>query len=169
MEDIRSAFVQRLVSYADVSDRRALAALRRGLGKPPGAAIEMMPFIVPFLPAAERDHWAYFVVGTLFGLHPSNAPGVGFGTLYRRLADNESGEKRFLALLDAHIDDLPGHLRRAISIARQKGLGLDYGKLLGDILYWSHPDHSVQRQWARQFWSRASDDNTTNRKPNDKE
>lgn len=72
-------------------DRAALAALRSGLGKPPGSAIGMYPIIGNHLRGAEdwdtRLSWqdqAYndslFIVASLFGLHPvprSGSPSAG--------------------------------------------------------------------------------------------
>jgi CRISPR type I-E-associated protein CasB/Cse2 len=54
-------------------DRGALAALRRGLGQPPGTAREMYPYVVRWLPAeasAQREA-AYFLVAALFAYHPN--------------------------------------------------------------------------------------------------
>ncbi len=169
MDDATEAFVHELVGRAERGDRRALAALRRGLGKTPGSAVEMMPYVVPYLPQAEHGHWAYFVTGSLFGLHGNHSPGVGIGTLCRHVTDNESGEKRFLALLDAHKDELPGHLRRAVSIARQQNQGFDYALLLKDLLGWTHPDRYVQRRWARQFWTRIGGGSHPNEDTQNKE
>src|SRR5438046_2935679 len=80
------AFVNHLYALARADDPEgepdlgALARLRRGLGKPPGAAAEMMPEVVPYLReqslrdeyAAERR--AFFLVGALFGFHPKAPP-----------------------------------------------------------------------------------------------
>ena len=133
-----------------------MAALRRGLGHPPGTALEMMPYVVPFLPNEQWGHWAYFLAGSLFGLHPRHSPGMDMGGVYKKITDNESGEKRFLALLESHQDDLPGHLRRAVSIARQKDCGIDYAQLMKDLLGWTHPNRYVQYNWARSYWSKTS-------------
>ncbi len=71
-------FIARLQALAARDDRGALAALRRGLGKPPGAAAEMHPYVAPFLP---DEAWTWrnqslYVVAALFGLHPSAAASV---------------------------------------------------------------------------------------------
>ena len=36
-------------------NRGALAALRRGLGRPPGTAPEMYPYVVPWLPEDRKS------------------------------------------------------------------------------------------------------------------
>ena len=43
-------FLAYLRGLAKRDDRGALAALRHGLGQPPGTAAEMHPYVVQFLP-----------------------------------------------------------------------------------------------------------------------
>ncbi len=82
--------LESLVRKTGDPDRAALAALRSGLGKPPGSAIGMYPIIGDHLRGAEdwetRLTWedqAYndslFVVASLFGLHPVPRAGAGAG------------------------------------------------------------------------------------------
>src|ERR1035437_1147702 len=64
-------FAGYLARLAERDDRGALAALRRGLGKEPGEAPEMFPYVVPWLPR-QASIWAeqaYYLVASLFGLH----------------------------------------------------------------------------------------------------
>src|SRR5438094_304340 len=54
----------------DRTDRAALAVLRRGLGRPPGAAPEMFRYVRELARVApERENDA-FLVASLFGWHP---------------------------------------------------------------------------------------------------
>ena len=162
-------FIEYLESLRDSDRRGALAALRRGLGKPAGAEPEMMRYVVPWLPA-DTSPWQeapYFLVASLFALHAQ--PG-GRGNMGRHLVDaqqrehsNEALERRVTALLAAHRDDLPYHLRQAVSLLRSCDIPVAWSRLLRDIQNWDHPDHFVQRNWARSFWSRsASTDSTDN-------
>ncbi|MCK9459124.1 MAG: type I-E CRISPR-associated protein Cse2/CasB [Proteobacteria bacterium] len=148
----RDRFIGHLEALAKREDRGALANLRRGLGKPPGACAAMMPLIVPHLPEDRREHLAYFLVATLFALHPESARTGNMGTTFRRLGDNESAEKRFVALLDSHADELGARLRHAVSLARSKAEPINYRQLLDDVLGWDHPERVVQLAWARQYW-----------------
>ena len=97
-------------------DRGALAALRRGLGKPPGTAMEMHRYVVPFLPRGrpwEED--VYYLVAALFAYwhqgettvaaHPPENLGASLSRL--RSDSSASIEMRFTALLKSHRDDLP--------------------------------------------------------------
>lgn len=161
-----AAFAERLYKLADAEDRGALAALRRSLQDPSGMAAAACPYVVPFLPKegdlyAER---AYFLVAALFALSSEHAPGVSVGEAFRRINadassdgnDNPSIRGRFVALLDAEPEDVGEHLRHMASLARAKGIALDWAQLLRDLLQLRHPDRYVQRRWAHDFWGRHS-------------
>ncbi len=66
-----AAFIRDLEGLAEREDRGALAALRRGLGKQPGAAPEMFPYLAPW---TQHEHgWGeecMYLVASLFALHP---------------------------------------------------------------------------------------------------
>jgi CRISPR system Cascade subunit CasB len=62
-------FIEVLVALYEQEDRAALAALRRGLGKPPGETMEMHPYVVPFTQGLKRKQEdAYYLIAALFGL-----------------------------------------------------------------------------------------------------
>ena len=153
-------FVTHLETLRD--DRAALAALRRGLGQPPGTAREMYRYVEPWLsnnPPREVEE-AYYLVASLFGYHPE-AGGVGnLGDAFARARDprgeDTAIERRFTALLAAHPDDLPFYLRQAISFLKAKEVPVNWHQLLSDLLAWNHPDGYIQKRWARAFWARAA-------------
>lgn len=158
----RVKFVEFLEQLRDSDDRAALAALRRGLGKQPGTAVEMHRYVVPFL-GADVTAWresTHYLIASLFAFHPD--PG-GEGTLGMALAkvaaETASGstELRFMGLLNSHPDDLAEHLRHAVSLARAKGVPVDWHQLFRDVLGWPSPDRRVQKKWARDFWSRTGE------------
>ena len=126
------AFVARLETLVEREDRGALAALRRGLGKPPGTVPEMCPLVEPWL-SGDPDPWRddpYYIVAALFAFWHQGAraaaaeagPPRSLGASERRLGFDEDGkwsedrfkgvERRFVALLNCHRDDLHVHLRR---------------------------------------------------------
>lgn len=155
-------FIKFLEDLERNDDRAALAALRRSLGKHPGEASEAHRYILPFNPAVWEEP-AFYLVAGLFALHPANWRtedsddrqtnfGASFAWL-RSKTDSESIEKRFVALLDCHEDDLSDHLRHAVSLLRSQEIPIDWGQLLKDLRNWNHMDHFVQRRWARAFWS----------------
>jgi CRISPR system Cascade subunit CasB len=157
MEREAHPFVSFLESLRE--DRGALAALRRGLGRPSGAAQEMFQYVIRWLPAeaGPRQEEAYFLVASLFAYHPQPG-GVGnLGHCFSRARDSGVSdmaiERRFTALLSAHPDDLPFYLRQAVSFLKSKGIPIDWHQLFADIQAWNHPKGYIQKQWARAFWS----------------
>lgn len=168
--DHQMKFVSYLAGLARREDRASLAHLRRGLGKPPGTAPEMFPIVVPW--TSSMNDWAadvYYVVAALFGAHPMTAQKGNFGDTCRvahsrRRADRGAGseegvdslERRFVAMLNAHPDDLHWHLRHAVDLAAGEEVPVNWAELLYDLSYWSHPDRFVQRKWANAYWRSGS-------------
>jgi CRISPR system Cascade subunit CasB len=139
-------------------DRAALAALRRGLGKEPGTASEMYPIVVPRLPPSlsPQQESDYYLIAALFGSHPEPGGDGSLGAAFARLRserDSESIDKRFVALLNCHADDLVAHLQQAVSLLKSGNVSVDWRQLLYDMQYWDHPARFEQRQWARDFWT----------------
>ena len=143
-------------------DRGALAALRRGLGQPPGTAPDMYPYVVPWL-GDDVPRWrenAHYLIASLYAYHPEPGGSGNLGDQFARArgsqGDDIAIERRFSALLSAHPDDLPFYLRQAVSYLRSKEVPINWHTLLRDVMAWGHPDRYVQRNWARAFWGRAS-------------
>jgi CRISPR system Cascade subunit CasB len=155
MKQEEHPFVTYLERLHQDKDRAALAKLRRGLGKRMGSP-EMYPYVVPFLPENERAREHHFLVASLFAMHPDPAPpGQSMGAVFRairRETESESIEKRFVNLLSADGEDVGKYLRQAISLARSKGVAINYHRLLYDLRFWDHPDRFVQLQWAKDYW-----------------
>ena len=161
------AFVGHLERLVEREDRAALAELRRGLGRAPGEAAGMHRHIVPYIPpdAAPWDEAPYYLVASLFALHQGSLPHdeeggrvTNLGASYGRLSDEvgrESVEKRFVALLNAEREELPNHLRQAISLLKSREIRVDWLQLLRDVRRWDHPERRVQRSWARAYWRAA--------------
>ncbi len=159
------AFVSYLEGLRAREDRAALAALRRGLGKPPGAAAETYPYVVPWIEGLSREEQdAYFLLAALFASHPDPGGEGGMGRVLRavyeasdRTERTESIEKRFVGLLNAHPEELPIHLRHAVALARSRPvpIPIDWLRLLRDLRGFGHPDRYVQRRWAVEFWGQG--------------
>lgn len=148
-------------------DRGALAALRHGLGRPPGEAREMYPYVVRWLPAEApaRREAAYYLTAALFAYHPDPGGSGNLGQAFRRTLDpsedNTAIERRFTALLTAHPNDLPFYLRQAISFLKSKETPVGWHQLFSDVMAWGHPAGYVQKQWARAFWGRPTTETAT--------
>ncbi len=109
-------------------------------------------------------HWAedwYFLVATLYPLEKetSGTPPSNFGTSLRQVRnnDNEAGlDRRIERLLDADEQQLPFQLRQAIHFLTSNRGRVDWGHLLDDLLRWSWPSRTVQRKWARAYFTKQS-------------
>jgi len=160
MKSSPSLFVEQLERLRDSEDRAALARLRRGLGKRLGTP-QMYPYVIPWIGKEQHQIERAMLVASLFALHPDSAPrGQSMGTVFRQMQDgsNQSSlERRFAGLLAASIEDIGGHLRHAVSLAKSKDVRVDYDTLFKDLGYWNHPDRFVQLRWAREFWTQAAD------------
>lgn len=133
-------------------NRGALADLRSGLGRGYGEMARVHKYVVPYLPDKNDDDRWYYLTATLFGSYPEHRGGYSLGRAFRPLrAKSESMEARFIALLNAHSEDLDNHLRYAVSLLKANEQPLDWLQLLQDLLQWDHPEGHVQLRWARDF------------------
>lgn len=162
-------FVEFLQGLVERKERGALAALRRGLGRPPGEAPEMHCHVAHWA-AGEKPRWredVYYLVAALFAYHPvqwntqngqSNL-GASFARLKKADGISPVGiERRFTALLSAHVEDLHIHLRHAMSLLKSKDVPIDWIRLLRNLRLWGHEDRWVQRDWAKAFWGEITQD-----------
>jgi len=160
-------FIAHLQKLAASQQRGALADLRRGLGQPLGAAAEMFRHVEPFLsPTRSRaQESAYYLIASLFALHPSPTNNGNLGTHMRacdpRRENDDALERRFTALLSAHPDDLPGYLRQTISFLKSKDVQVNWNQLFWDLQNWDEDDHRVQKRWASAFWGRSQTETLT--------
>lgn len=152
-------FVAYLQSLAEKEERGALAALRRGIGQPPGTAPEMYRYVEPWLPARRygNQETSYYLIASLFAWYPEWAETGNLGTHMaqaRTKQDEDAIERRFTVLLAADPEDLPVYLRQAVSFLRSKNVPICWNQLLRDIQDWDREDRRVQKHWASAFWSR---------------
>jgi CRISPR system Cascade subunit CasB len=156
-QDWRDGFIKHLEKLRDQEDRRALALLRRGLGRDPGTVPEMYSLVVPWVPENRYAEDAAFLVAALFAWHPQAGGQRTLGASFAALVGSnpnskESFEQRFVSLLNCHHDDLADYLRQAVSLLRSKEIPVNWRQLLQDVLGWDHESRFVQRAWAREFW-----------------
>jgi len=130
-------------------------------------AADMHRYLIPLLPEriSRWDEQCYYLIAALYGLHPKPAPSGNLGDHFAQAlaqageAGGEAVERRFVALLDAHPDDLDFYLRQAISYLKAKEeISVNYQQLLYDVMAWNHAERrvQVQRRWARGFWRRQA-------------
>lgn len=129
----------------------ARAALRRSLAFPPGAYPKAMPYVEPFVAEEGWKREAHYLVAALYALKDgAHQEGRTLAQAIREKArDSSSVEKRFLALLDADRDQVAFRLRQAVGLVEG---GIDFVRLLDDLLRWFSPERYVQARWAREFY-----------------
>lgn len=155
LDDRQKAFIGYLLNLAKVGQekRGALADLRTGLGKEPSKMARVHSHVVPYLPEKNYNYRWYYVTATLFGAFPQQRNGCSLATAFRQLKQkSDSMEARFIALLNAHPDDLDDHLRHIVSLLKANEQPLDWFRLFDDLLQWEHPEGHVQLRWARDFY-----------------
>ncbi|MEX1019535.1 MAG: type I-E CRISPR-associated protein Cse2/CasB [Litorilinea sp.] len=152
-------YLEKIRDSADASRARAtLAHLRRGLMREPWTDANVIRYVAPWLPlqGGERGERPYFLVASLFALHPE-AGGTGnmgdhFANVRAHRQNDEAVERRFVALLSAHDEDISYHLRQAVAFCKANRIPVNWHRLFADVRSWGHPDRWVQRNWARAFW-----------------
>lgn len=159
--------------YTDPAAVAALARLRRGVGKPPGAVLDILEFTLsPELrpptgaEVASAQEQAVHVAMTLFAVHQQSRGermhhrGRGLGTALRSLHPGDQRSlpdplaRRFRMLGTADsFEELAHHLRGAVQLLRAGGEPLDYGLLADQLESWQvfGPDR-VQLAWGREFY-----------------
>lgn len=168
-QDSIARFISRLETLGGIAsdpippDRRALAALRRSLATWPAVPPEAVRVVAPFLPE-QATGWretVYYLIAALFALHPGlsnkesgRGPSLGLALHAAALRDSAQGpERRLLALLGCKSEDLPNHLRHAVTYLRARDVSIDYRRLMQDLSWWDAGEGDVQRRWGRDFWS----------------
>ncbi|MDD4924273.1 MAG: type I-E CRISPR-associated protein Cse2/CasB [Dehalococcoidales bacterium] len=168
------AFLEKMVS-----DKAAMADLRRGLGKSVGTTFEMDRYILPFISENTYKHKekAYYIVASLFALwhhgkdslveNAQTNLGRSLWSMVKKAADEDMSnrkyedkwkdaekkiEKRLLALLNCNKDDLPYHLRHTINLLKAKDIPINWLQLFLDIENWNADDRRVQHNWSKGFW-----------------
>ena len=172
-------FIDYLESLVNNKDRGAIANLRRGLGKPPGTVPQMDRYVLKFFSEEDKVErmWLYYLVASLFAFwyqgkdEVISDPPANLGYSLRVLVDREATadnrneiedriEKRLVALLNCHRDDLPQHLRQIVSLLKARDVPVNWRQLLSDIKHWERDDRRVQKEWAKSFWVGFRQDKT---------
>lgn len=158
-------FVAALSAARDREDRATLAKLRRGLT---GHCAERDIWVFSRLPGGLSlcSEEAALLTAALFASHPRAGGRGSVGSALRQLRllqgdhASDSLDKRLAALLDSHRDDLPARLRQVVSLLRSREVPIDWGQLLSDLIWWDAEQRTVQRRWARDYWTdRAAETN----------
>ena len=138
------------------ADNAVIATLRRSLRSDPGTDARAMRLIEPLLPPqiTKQKRQSVYLVAGLWALvnRRTNAKPQPLAAAMKSIADNSSIQSRFERLLDSDLDELPYRLRQAVTLIASKNVAIDWPQLLSDLHGWNWSSHSVQENWAKQFW-----------------
>jgi CRISPR system Cascade subunit CasB len=141
------------------ADTSVVAILKRAAARDPGIYPPAFPIVEPFVAGLhEGDRRLVYLVAGLWALSVRKVDGapIGLPEALRRLASTAEASKnveaRFVALLDADVDELAWRLRHALALVASTGSAVDWPALLQDLFGWRWTSRQVQRRWARVFW-----------------
>lgn len=174
--------INQILRAQESAARAALANLRRGLGKPPGALPQLWGLTLEGLPEAlyskdgqpSRAEWAVYTALTLFALHQQgkdlksecmNRQDSSLGKAVRRLAPAEDDLPRVKRRFDAAATaDSPAefahHLKGLVQLLKAMDIPLDYPALAEDLYFFQYPGarDRVRLRWGQDFYRAAPED-----------
>lgn len=159
-----------------IRDPGTRAALRRGLGRPPGRAPQMHAVVAPWLPgdpqpAVER---AYYAVAALMAHQPRTSAGFGtdaeepeaspnlgasFAEAVRtgRMREDTSAARLHL-LCRQGVDGLHRHLPRAVTQLQVAGVRIAWERLLKDLATWDRDRDEIAKRWLQSYYRQLHPD-----------
>ncbi len=183
--NLKDPFVSFLCGLDADKDRGIFAALRSGLGKSPGEASRMFPYVAKFLRSSDPTNAsviAVFLTGALYAKHPNQKDDITLGRALKnsvKTLDNPEGkhgengvEARLVACLDAHYEDMQPHIEGLISLCQSANQGLDWYRFRWDLQALVDDNEGrrdrVRMAWAKDFWQHNPTAAQTNQtgKPN---
>lgn len=180
------ARIVQLTGGPENTARAALAKLRRGIGKAPGALPQLFEWTLDGLPEGQysRDgtptpgEWAVYTALCLFALHqqgknlrqqPMHRDGMGLGKAVRGLVATPEDQPRIKRRFDAAATaqspaEFAHHLRGLMQLLRGSDIPLDYAALTQDLYYlqFEGSRDGVRLRWGQDFYSfKAEKDSET--------
>lgn len=144
----------------NAEDRGLMAHLRRALTS--AGEHYAWPHLVRWCNLEnDQQRTVYATVAACYALHPEHENTGNFGSVVRQIALGlhggndalQSFEGRFRRLLTCDsVEELCLHIRRVVQAAKQRGVPINYHRLLLDLLWWQHDARRVKVQWAQSYW-----------------
>lgn len=162
---------------------KALAELRRGIGKAPGEIPQLWGYYLESMPEEfygddepSRAEWAVYIALTLFALHQQGKDtqtnsmykeGQSFGKAISCLVHGANDQERVLRRFNtiataSSVEELFHYMRSAVQLLRGESIGLDYAKLAADIYCFQFPElmSNVRLRWGQDFYGNIRNENT---------
>jgi len=157
VRELADRLVTRLEQWQTQQDRGVLAHLRRGLSETTQQDAWMV-LGLNFGPMAVDKNPVYQTVAGCFALHPvAPAPHIGnFGETMRevmgdKMRDDKETHARFRRLLAcSNRDEICGHVRHTVRLAKSKEKEVNYRKLFEDLWWWNS---RTKIDWAKAYWN----------------
>lgn len=137
----------------------AKARFKRNAGRTLGESRNVLGLFFRVLPSGVPKYQedTYFLLATVFPLADSGDEGNLGASLYQardpKRQTNPGLDRRVEVLLDANDEQLRFYLRQAIRLLDNRRVGVDWARLLKDLLAWRHPKRYVQESWARAYFA----------------
>jgi len=90
----------------------------------------------------------------LFSYHAMKADNISFGTNCGRLqiASKFSIERRLMALVASDMTNLHYHLQPLLVLMAQHRIGIDWSRLLINLLHWDEKYQIIQECWLKDYY-----------------
>jgi CRISPR system Cascade subunit CasB len=168
---MNDAGISNLIAFLWKLERKGFAELRRSLGD--GQDLRAVPYVEPFVKEqglqSIRRQMFYLVAGLfclierpidlkLDTMPQPRAGNLGDSVAQSYLKRERSGsiEKRFVALLDADLEQLPQRLRQMLTLLHADKVEIAWEQLLRALCYWNSDERQVQHEWARSFYIKTA-------------
>jgi CRISPR type I-E-associated protein CasB/Cse2 len=156
-DDERFVRVMRFCEALEAQDAGSRARLKRCAGRTLAQSPEVLGLfyrlLPPGVPAWHEEH--YYLLATLFPVADAADTG-SLGAALARARNDQNGrglDRRIEALLDADESQLPFRVRQSIRFLQSCRVGVEWPRLLQDLLQWTHPERHVQKTWARDYFA----------------
>ncbi len=160
-------------------DAGGRARLKRNAGNGLADARNVYDVFYSIVPATvpNNQHERYFLVATLYAFgtrrsDPLDNPHRNFGASLRLVRDSDKAgslDRRFNALLDADLTQLPFRLRQLVSLLSARRVAVDWAQLLTDLRGWTYVGRPIQRAWAQAYYQQATTSDKRDSSSTDKE
>jgi CRISPR system Cascade subunit CasB len=98
----------------------------------------------------------YFILSTLYSLKKDRNESLetSLGKALKNAKETESLDMRFNSLLDSDkkSSEFARKLSNMIKYLDNKGINIDWGELLEDILAFNHKNATIKKKWAREYY-----------------
>jgi CRISPR system Cascade subunit CasB len=151
----------RFIEALKALDPADKARLKRNAGRTLSESRNALGLFYRVLPrnVPDSQHDTYFLLATLYPLADSSSD-RNLGASVRRVRDTRTAgglDRRMAAILDSDLAQLTFRLRQVVRLLHSHRVGVNWERLLRDLLQWNHADRWVQKAWAMAYYAGRDD------------